>query len=104
MMNSKSAPFEVRRVGGRYSKKLIQRAGVYVLGRADGTLVDHNGKQVGTYAITGFQTRYNKGLRRDEQVQALECFLDGWRVPAYRKDVQYPVHQDFNLKAVKVSA
>lgn len=102
-MNTKHAPFEVRRVGGRYSKKLIQRAGVYVLGRADGTLVDHNGKQVGTYKITGYQTRRNKALRRDEQVQVLECELGGWLVPAWRKDSQYPVHQDFSLKAVKVS-
>lgn len=103
-MNSKHASFEVRRLGGRNSKKLVQRAGVYVLGRADGTLVDHNGKQVGTYKVTGYQSRYNKSLRRDEQVQTLECFLGEWRVPAYRKDVQYPVHQDFSLKAEKVAA
>lgn len=102
-MNSKAAPFEVRRLHGRFSKKLVQRAGVYVLGRPDGTLADHNGKTVGTYTVIGFQTRYNKGLRRDEQVQALECFINGWRVPAYRKDVQYPIHQDFSLKAAPVT-
>lgn len=102
-MNSKHSVFEVRRLHGRKSKKLVQRAGVYVVGRADGTLVDHNGKQVGTYSVNGYQTRYNKVLRRDEQVQVLTCVLNGWRVPAWRKDVQYPVHQDFNLKAVKVA-
>jgi hypothetical protein len=102
-MNSKTAPFEVRRLGGRYSKKIVQRAGVYVFGKPDGNLVDHNGKTVGTFKVTGFQTRYNKALRRDEQVQVLECVIGEWRVPAWRKDAQYPVHQDFSLKIQKVT-
>lgn len=96
--------YEVRRLGQRYSKKLIQKAGVYVFGKPNGTLVNHNGAVVGTYKVTGFQTRYNKTLRRDEQVETLDCVLGEWRVPAWRKDVQYPVHQDFSLKAVKVSS
>lgn len=96
--------YEVRRLGQRYSRKLVQRAGVYVLGKADGTLVNHNGLKVGTYKVLGFQTRYNKALRRDEQVETLSCVINGWNVPAWRKDTQYPIHQDFSLKASKVSA
>lgn len=102
-MNSKSAAFEVRRLGGRYSKKIVQRAGVYVFGKPDGNLVDHNGKVVGTYKVTGFQSRRDKNLRRDVQVQVLECLIGEWRVPAWRKDNQYPIHQDFSLKAQKVT-
>jgi len=100
---SKYTVFPERKKGQRFDKPVLNRLSMYLFGR-DGQLISNaTGEPVGTFKVTGFFTGKDSG-GRPVQFQALECHIPGWIVPAYRRDVQYAICQDFSKKAIKVAA
>jgi hypothetical protein len=96
-MSKNYTVFADRKKGQRFDKPLLRPIAKYMFGRDGGLVANASGETVGTFKVTGFFTGSD-----GRQFQALECHIPGWIVPAFRRDVQYPVCQDFSKKAVKV--